>query len=78
VITYHHDTFRSIHNVKQLLRTSPVSCQRGPAFLLHQILDQVVDFYSPVLDDFDDRVDLSMVRGKSTRTTGLADARLKR
>jgi magnesium transporter len=57
VITYHHDTFRSIHNVKQLLRTSPVSCQRGPAFLLHQILDQVVDFYSPVLDDFDDRVD---------------------
>lgn len=57
VITYHHDTFRSIHNVKQLLRTSPISCQRGPAFLLHQILDQVVDFYSPVLDDFDDRID---------------------
>jgi magnesium transporter len=57
VITYHHDTFRSINNVKQLLRTSPVACQRGPAFLLHQILDQVVDYYSPVLDDFDDRVD---------------------
>lgn len=57
VITYHHDTFRSINNVKQLLRTSPISCQRGPAFLLHQILDQVVDYYSPVLDDFDNRVD---------------------
>jgi magnesium transporter len=57
VITYHHDSFRSISNVKQLLRTSPVSCQRGPAFLLHQILDQVVDYYSPVLDDFDNRVD---------------------
>jgi magnesium transporter len=25
--------------------------------LLHQILDQVVDFYSPVLDSFDDRID---------------------
>lgn len=57
VITYHHDSFRSIYNVKQLLRTSPVSCQRGPAFLLHQILDQVVDYYSPVLDDFDNRID---------------------
>ena len=57
VITYHHDMFRSINNVKQLLRTTPVACQRGPAFLLHQILDQVVDFYSPVLDDFDDRID---------------------
>jgi len=49
--------FRSINNVKQLLRTSPIACQRGSAFLLHQILDQVVDYYSPVLDDFDQRID---------------------
>lgn len=56
VITYHHDMFRSINNVKKLLSTSPVACQRGPAFLLHQILDQIVDFYSPVLDDFDERI----------------------
>ncbi len=57
VITYHHDSFRSINNVKQLLRTSPMICQRGSAFLCHQILDQIVDYYSPVLDDFDDRID---------------------
>jgi len=57
VITYHHEMFRSINNVKQQLRTTPVACQRGTAFLLHQILDQVVDFYSPVLDSFDDRID---------------------
>lgn len=57
VITYHHDSFRSINEVKQLLHTSPVGCQRGPAFLLHQILDRVVDYYSPVLDDFDERID---------------------
>lgn len=56
VITYHHDMFRSINNVKKMLSTSPVTCQRGPAFLLHQILDQIVDFYSPVLDDFDERI----------------------
>lgn len=58
VITYHHDAFRSIANVRQQLRTTPVACQRGAPFLLHQILDQVVDYYSPVLDDFDDRIDL--------------------
>src|SRR5215831_9954850 len=57
VITYHHEMFRSINNVKKQLTTSPVSCQRGPAFLLHQILDQIVDYYSPVLDDFDERID---------------------
>jgi magnesium transporter len=57
VITYHHDAFRSINNVKQLIRTSPVACKRGAPFLLYQILDQIVDFYSPVLDDFDERID---------------------
>src|SRR6185503_3490680 len=57
IITYHHDFFRSIANVKQLIRTTPVACQRGPVFLMHQILDQVVDYYSPVLDGFDDRID---------------------
>ena len=57
VITYHHDMFRSINNVKQLIGTSPVACKRGAPFLLYQILDQIVDYYSPVLDDFDERID---------------------
>jgi magnesium transporter len=57
VITYHHDEFRSIQNVRQLIHTTPIACQRGATFLLHQILDQIVDYYSPVLDDFDDRID---------------------
>jgi magnesium transporter len=57
VITYHHDEFRSIDNVRKLIHTTPIICQRGAAFLLHQILDQIVDYYSPVLDDFDERID---------------------
>lgn len=57
VITYHHESFRSIDNVKKLIRTSPVVCRKGAGFLLHQILDQIVDYYSPVLDDFDERID---------------------
>src|SRR5688572_12640761 len=36
VITYHHEMFRSINNVKKLVTTTPVACQRGPAYLLHQ------------------------------------------
>jgi magnesium transporter len=57
VITYHHESFRSINNVKQLIHTSTIACKRGAPFLLYQILDQIVDFYSPVLDDFDERID---------------------
>jgi magnesium transporter len=56
VVTYHHDMFRSINRVKQFVRSSPVACQRGPAYLLYQILDQLIDFYAPVLDDFDERL----------------------
>ncbi len=56
VVTYHHDMFRSINIVKQKVRSSPITCQRGSAYLLYQILDQLVDFYTPVLDDFDERL----------------------
>lgn len=56
VITYHHEDFRSINHVKQSVRSSPVACQRGPAYLLYQILDQLVDYYTPVLDDFDESI----------------------
>ena len=56
VVTYHHEEFRSINQVKQTVRSSPVPCQRGPAYLLYQILDQLVDYYTPVLDDFDESI----------------------
>ncbi len=53
VVTFHTHRFRSIKNVKQQVRSSTFSCQRGAAYLLHQILDNVVDYYMPVVDDFD-------------------------
>jgi magnesium transporter len=45
--------FRSIKVVKQQVRNSPFACRRGAAYLLHQILDQLVDLYMPMVDDFD-------------------------
>jgi magnesium transporter len=56
VLTYHHEKFTSIDKVKQIVRSSPVTCQRGPAFLLHSIIDSIVDDYLPVMDDFDERI----------------------
>lgn len=53
LVTYHHDQFRSIDNVKRQIRASPVACQRGSAYVLHQILDQMIDHYVPVIEDFD-------------------------
>lgn len=76
VITYHHDEFRSINAVKQLIRTSPIACKRGAGYLLHQILDRIVDFYSPVIDDFDNRIDELEARifvGKSSNNEMLSE-----
>jgi magnesium transporter len=53
VVTYHNERFRSIRDVKRQLRLSTFSCSRGSAYLLHQILDQIVDLYMPIVDDFD-------------------------
>lgn len=53
VVTYHHERFRSIDKVKNQIRQNSYPCQRGAAYLLHQIFDQLVDYYMPVVDDFD-------------------------
>ena len=56
VVTYHHEQFVSVDKVKQSVRSSPVVCQRGAPFLLHQIIDSIVDDYLPVMDDFDEQI----------------------
>ena len=56
VVTYHHDKFTSIDKVKQTITVSPVTCQRGAPFILHQVIDNIVDEYLPVMDDFDERI----------------------
>lgn len=56
VVTYHHEEFPSLEKIKHRIRHNPTSCQRGAAFLLHGIIDMIVDDYAPVLESFDDRI----------------------
>ncbi|MDQ6787298.1 MAG: magnesium/cobalt transporter CorA [Acidobacteriota bacterium] len=56
VVTYHHENFRSIDKVKQQVRSSAYVCGRGADYLLHQILDELIDLYIPVVDDFDNAI----------------------
>jgi magnesium transporter len=56
LVTFHVERFRSIKKVKQQIRATPFACQRGAAYLLHQILDYIVDLYMPVVDDFDNSI----------------------
>jgi magnesium transporter len=56
VVTFHTERFRSIKNVKQQIRNNTFACRRGASYLLHQILDQIVDLYMPIVDEFDDSI----------------------
>jgi magnesium transporter len=56
IVTFHSERFRSIKTVKQQIRNNSYHCQRGAAYLLHQILDQLVDLYMPVVDDFENAI----------------------
>lgn len=58
VVTFHVERFRSIKNVKKQIRSSIFICERGAAYLLHQILDNLVDLYMPIVDDFDDSINI--------------------
>ena len=81
VVTFHDQRFRSIKAVKQQLRASHFACKRGAAYLLHQILDNLVDLYMPIVDNFDevinaleDRV-FDMRRGNSEILEEVMDLR---
>ncbi len=56
VVTYHIERFQSIKIVKQNIRASTFACTRGASYVLHQILDHIVDLYLPVIDDFDSSI----------------------
>lgn len=56
VVTFHVQRFRSIKTVKQHIRNSTFICKRGAAYLLHHILDELIDLYMPIVDDFDEAI----------------------
>jgi magnesium transporter len=68
VVTFHLEGFRSIAAVKQQILSSPFICQRGAAYLLHQILDQLVDHYMPLVDEFDTVIEEIETRVLDPRT----------
>lgn len=53
LVTFHDQRFRSVKIVKEQIRKSHLAFTRGPAYVLHQVLDHIVDLYMPIVDDFD-------------------------
>ncbi len=57
LVTHHYQPLRSIGTVHQFLEKNPEVMKRGPDYLFHLVIDDVVDHYSPILDGLDDALD---------------------
>lgn len=68
VITY--DPHGLVDNVRAMLERAPRLLGRGPAWLMHSILDTAVDRYLPVIDDIDrqlEQLENEVLRKAGTR-----------
>jgi magnesium transporter len=57
LVTHHYKPLRSISYASQLISKNPQSLGRGPDYLFHIIIDDIVDNYTPILDRLDEVVD---------------------
>ena len=57
LVTHHVRPLRSISYAMELCGKNPQTLGRGPDFLFHIVIDDIVDNYTPILDALDDAVD---------------------
>src|SRR5688500_1111692 len=57
LVTVHTETSPSLDAMADRLVRTPEALNRGPALLMHAIMDMAVDAYFPILDQIDEFVD---------------------
>lgn len=58
IVTHHYEPSPAITDVVSTCERNPVHLGRGPDFIYHLILDDIVDQLTPLLDRFDDQIDM--------------------
>jgi magnesium transporter len=57
LVTHHYKPLRSITYAAQMCGKNSQTLGRGPDFLFHLIIDDIVDNYTPILDAMDNAID---------------------
>jgi len=57
LISHHTGRMLAVDNVTDDLRRNPRLLSKGPAWVLHSLLDHLIDHFSPLMDSFDDQLD---------------------
>jgi magnesium transporter len=57
VVTIHHEPVAPLEDLRSRWKRRPTLMQSGSAYLLYEIMDEVLDDYFPILDALDERID---------------------
>ena len=57
IVTYHDAATRSVESATQILPKRPALLAKGPSYLMHYVLDVLVDHYLPLVDRLAEDVD---------------------
>jgi len=58
VVTFHKNPVRAVEHVRETVKKKPsYYMASGSDFLVHAILDHLIDNYQPILDHYDDKID---------------------
>ena len=57
VISYHGKPLQTVENTARRFEMGTRMLERGPAAVMHSLLNGLVDNYTPILDQFDHRID---------------------
>jgi magnesium transporter len=58
IFTHHEIPLRSIEGLSAELKRNPRALQKGPAFVAHGVLDRLTEHYLPVVDKFEEEIDI--------------------
>jgi magnesium transporter len=80
LVTHHYKPLRSISYATTSLSKNAQALGRGPDFMFHMIIDEIVDSYTPILDRLDEGIDSieEDVFHEPTQTTMIRLLELKR
>lgn len=73
VLTLHKKELPCFADLRRRWERSPTLMQSGPAYLLYELMDEVLDDYFPLLDEMDDHIDYledSMLEGNGRHLSG--------
>jgi magnesium transporter len=70
IISIHKQESKSVIDMIEKVNNNPIILKNGPDFIMHGIIDTIVDNYFPILDYLEDRIDIleeTILDGKTNK-----------